>query len=216
MHAGIILFVYYLSKLLIEKSDYMNRKIHITIALGASFLLYNTGCQPDEKPAGQNNQDSITLVHMQLKIDSLERELALCGQSGMGVPGDGLATATGTGAPQVEVVNEKTRPGIKRPAFIPGRKVPKAGNNFFAKDMGNYPEGSNRQLTQKDIQHISSWGYKIMLNEIYARHGMSFTDREIQEHFNNQPWYKTGRKNVDKSLSALEKQNIEFLKSNPK
>lgn len=186
------------------------------IVLGTSFLLCTAGCQPDEKPEVPNNQDSTAMANMQLKIDSLERELALCGQGGTGMGGDGVATANGTGTPQVAVADGKTGPGIKRPAFIPGRKVPKAGNNFFAKDMGNYPEGSNRLLTQKDIQHISSWGYKILLNEIYARHGMSFTDREIQEHFNNQPWYKTGRKNVDKSLSVLEKQNIEFLKSNPK
>jgi len=83
-------------------------------------------------------------------------------------------------------------------------------------ESGNYPEASNRKLTDKDLAHVSGWGYKLMLNEVYARHGQKFSDPDLQAHFDKQPWYKGTTKNAAKALSAIEKQNVEFLKNNPR
>ncbi len=85
-------------------------------------------------------------------------------------------------------------------------KGPKASHTY-----GFYPEGSQRKLTENDIKHLSPWGHKVMLHEIYARHGMIFTDAALKRHFKRQKWYKGASKNVYKKLSAIEKQNVAFL-----
>jgi hypothetical protein len=79
---------------------------------------------------------------------------------------------------------------------------------------GYYPEGSERKLTQYDIQFLSVWGHKVMLNEIYARHGMIFKDDALQRHFKEQKWYKPMSYNVFSQLSKTEKQNVTFLINN--
>jgi hypothetical protein len=76
---------------------------------------------------------------------------------------------------------------------------------------GFYPEGSERKLTEYDIQFLSAWGHKVMLNEIYARHGMIFADEMLQRHFKGQKWYKPLSNNVFNKLTKIEKQNISFL-----
>ncbi|MBS1773832.1 MAG: YARHG domain-containing protein [Bacteroidetes bacterium] len=76
---------------------------------------------------------------------------------------------------------------------------------------GYYPEASERILTDHDVQYLTAWGYKVMLNEIYARHGMVFRDEYLQRHFNDQKWYHPKTNNVYKQLTTTEKQNIAFL-----
>ena len=79
---------------------------------------------------------------------------------------------------------------------------------------GQYPEASERLLTEKDMQYQTAWGRKVMLNEIYARKGMIFKDDALARHFRNESWYK-GKKGAvsSKSLSAVEKQNIAFIQA---
>jgi Ni/Co efflux regulator RcnB len=193
----------------------MKSKLILAMLLFSPVLFNLAACQNDEIASNKNKEDSLQLVLMQERLNTMERELAARNQEG----NSGTVVQSGTSPTPNETVNEGTSGTNYKPNKKyqePVKKTPKAGNNFFAKDMGNYPEGSNRILTERDIQHISHWGYALMVNEIYARHGMSFNDKPLQDHFNNQNWYKTGRKNVDKSLSSIEKQNIEFLKKNPK
>ncbi|MBS1780359.1 MAG: YARHG domain-containing protein [Bacteroidetes bacterium] len=78
---------------------------------------------------------------------------------------------------------------------------------------GNFPEGSERKLTEWDVIHLSKWGYTIMLNEIYARHGLIFHDPSVAAYFKKVRWYKGRYKNVDKKLSQIERENIMYLKS---
>ena len=177
--------------------------------LPALWLLFvftgTTACKNNER-SSRTHEDSLKLVMMQARLDSMERALAAKEQTASETVMEG---SEGGG---INAGKNKSSKRFKESV----RKVPRAGKGFFAKDRGNYPEGSNRLLTEKDVQHLSPWGYKLMLHEIYARHGMSFSDKELQEHFNNQDWYRTGRKNVDESLSETEKRNIEFLKNHPK
>ena len=79
---------------------------------------------------------------------------------------------------------------------------------------GQYPEASERELTAADLQHKSDWGKKVMLNEIYARHGLIFTEPDLKRHFNGESWYRGTKKNVDNSLTALERQNIALIRAN--
>jgi hypothetical protein len=76
---------------------------------------------------------------------------------------------------------------------------------------GFYPEGSTRPLNESDTRYLTKWGHKVMLNEIYARHGMTFTDDDLKSHFGRFEWYNPRSANVQSDLTELEKQNIEFL-----
>jgi len=78
---------------------------------------------------------------------------------------------------------------------------------------GNFPEGSERKLTEWDVVHLSKWGYTVMLNEIYARHGLIFHEPAVATYFKKVRWYKGRYKNVDKKLSPIERENIMYLKS---
>ena len=52
-----------------------------------------------------------------------------------------------------------------------------------------------------------------MLNEIYARHGYIFREKDMRKHFAREKWYKGKEKNMSKiSLSPNEVQNVAFIK----
>jgi len=93
----------------------------------------------------------------------------------------------------------------------------KAGNTQQAATVrdkrfpGEFPEGSSKILTDKNVEFLSKWGLKVMLNEIYARHGMTFTDGDLQNHFKREDWYTGSKDNVDDQLSDKEKRNIIFI-----
>lgn len=77
--------------------------------------------------------------------------------------------------------------------------------------VGYFPESSDRKLEERDVQYLSEWGRKLILNEIYARHGMIFTDEALKKHFRKQKWYRAKTRNVTKMLTKIEKYNIAFL-----
>ncbi|RYD51123.1 MAG: YARHG domain-containing protein [Sphingobacteriales bacterium] len=79
---------------------------------------------------------------------------------------------------------------------------------------GQYPESTDRLLTQKDVENATPWGLKVMQNEIYARHGYVFTDAELKKHFRKEDWYKGKERTLKKiKLTSTETQNITFLKA---
>ena len=99
----------------------------------------------------------------------------------------------------------KTFYKIKRVHTVPA--------DLRAKYPGEFPEGSARVLTEKDLKFLSEWGLKVILNEIYARHGMRFTDSDLQNHFNHQGWYKGNADDVSSKLSPTERRNVAFIKA---
>lgn len=78
---------------------------------------------------------------------------------------------------------------------------------------GQFPEGSERTLTERDVEFLSQWGRTMMLTEIYARHGMRFSDVDVQGHYDRQDWYKGRSNNVDSKLSKVERANVAFIKN---
>jgi hypothetical protein len=83
---------------------------------------------------------------------------------------------------------------------------------------GQFPESSERLLTEKDMEHRTPWGLKVMQNEIYARHGYIFKDAALRKHFRKEKWYKGKENNMNNiKLTPIEKQNIDFIKEhNPR
>ncbi len=78
---------------------------------------------------------------------------------------------------------------------------------------GQYPESSERLLTEKDVEHQTPWGMKVMENEIYARHGYIFRDADLKKHFKTEKWYRGRQRAFNKiKLSPIEVQNVSFIK----
>jgi hypothetical protein len=77
---------------------------------------------------------------------------------------------------------------------------------------GEYPIASSRELKQEDILNMTADEMKTMRNEIYARHGYIFQNKEMMAHFSKMPWYKPTHSDVREMLSATEKKNIELIK----
>ena len=78
---------------------------------------------------------------------------------------------------------------------------------------GQFPESSERLLTEKDVEHQTPWGMKVMLNEIYARQGYIFKDADLRKHFAKEKWYKGKERSLSKiKLTQTEVQNIDFIK----
>ena len=78
---------------------------------------------------------------------------------------------------------------------------------------GDYPQASERRLTEQDLQGMDSKQLRLMRNEIMARHGYAFKNEDLKKHFNEQPWYFPLFLNVDGALSDIEKENVTFIKA---
>jgi len=79
-------------------------------------------------------------------------------------------------------------------------------------------------IDDEDMEKLESINYsnlpsgkslaQMMIDEIYAIHGYSFSDSSIQNYFEQKSWYAayyTDMEEVSEYLSAIEKENIEYL-----
>lgn len=81
----------------------------------------------------------------------------------------------------------------------------------YQRDVGDYPAGSQRLLKDDDLQ-IPAEELDWMRNEIYARHGYSFANKEIATNFADYNWYMPCSTNVENQLTQIEKTNIQRIK----
>ena len=87
----------------------------------------------------------------------------------------------------------------------------KAQQCRYQKNEGDYPEASQRLLKDDDLQ-MSPEALDYMRNEIYARHGYSFANKEWAQSFATLAWYMPCSTNVDAQLTSIEKTNIDRIK----
>lgn len=79
-----------------------------------------------------------------------------------------------------------------------------------------YPETRIRLLSRAELQTWTVERLRYAINEIFARHGASFSDKkEIQTWFGQFPWYKSQANltfdQIEASLPEVEKQNVKTL-----
>jgi len=96
---------------------------------------------------------------------------------------------------------------------LPENKESTQNTNPTTPSKYKYPQGSERILTDSDLQNISKHDLRIMRNEIFARHGYIFKSDDLKEYFKNQDWYTPKYEDVNSMLTSIEKKNIEFIKS---
>ena len=87
----------------------------------------------------------------------------------------------------------------------------KAQQCRYAKNAGEYSEASERLLKDDDLQ-MPAEELDWMRNEIYARHGYSFANKEIATNFADYDWYMPCSTNVENQLTQIEKTNIQRIK----
>ena len=77
-----------------------------------------------------------------------------------------------------------------------------------------FADSSERELTESELMEKSAEDLRIARNEIWARHGYSFKDEALREHFNKQIWYSASDEAVtEESLNDIEKSNVALIKS---
>jgi hypothetical protein len=76
---------------------------------------------------------------------------------------------------------------------------------------GDYPQATNRLLTEADLTNFTASDMKIMRNEIFARHGLIFKTSELRGYFSSRAWYKARFKDVTDKVTEVEKKNIELI-----
>lgn len=78
------------------------------------------------------------------------------------------------------------------------------------------PTSDSAYLTQADFAHLSDWELILARNEIFARHGRTFQDADIQAYFDGCDWYEgtVVPEDFDTSvLNDMELANISVLKA---
>lgn len=88
------------------------------------------------------------------------------------------------------------------------------GKKLINTTEGQYicPNSSERLLTEEDLFNKNSKELRIMRNEIYARHGLIFKSKDLQEYFSSKSWYSGQYSDVSYMLTEIEEKNIMFIK----
>lgn len=88
----------------------------------------------------------------------------------------------------------------------------KARKFKYDPNAGQYPKASTKLLKEADVENMRPAELRIMRNEIYARHGYSFTLVDMQKHFATAEWYMPVVLDVKDKLTPVEKKNAELIK----
>lgn len=86
---------------------------------------------------------------------------------------------------------------------------------------------AERLVTEEDIEKLKNTKYdnlpadediiRMVINEMYARHGYKFNNKDVQAYFDSRKWYKDIKEyndNMDdiyNSMSDIERKNIDFI-----
>ena len=74
---------------------------------------------------------------------------------------------------------------------------------------------SERLVTKAELAHLVGWNLRIARNEIFARYGYRFGQKELVNHFGAQSWYQPTDVSVEKinaKLTRTEWRNIRLIR----
>lgn len=68
----------------------------------------------------------------------------------------------------------------------------KSHNKTFVKNSSEYilPDSNRKYYNMKDLKGLTAKEARLARNELFARHGRKFDDKELQKYFNSCSWYK--------------------------
>jgi hypothetical protein len=70
---------------------------------------------------------------------------------------------------------------------------------------------SNELITEEMVSGLFVEDLRVLRNEIYARHGRIFKDKELQKYFEAQTWYRPNPDFKDDMLSETESKNLAII-----
>lgn len=79
-------------------------------------------------------------------------------------------------------------------------------------DIGRFFFTSNMIINDMQFRRFDKPTLRIMRNSILARHGYRFQSPDLQEYFNNEPWYKPAESNDGVRLTFIEQLNLDLIK----
>lgn len=82
----------------------------------------------------------------------------------------------------------------------------------YRKDVGQYPQASQRLLKESDVENLMKDELAFMRNEIFARHGYCFSRKEMRQKFEKADWYIPNTVDIKGYLTEIEKKNIALIK----
>ncbi len=91
---------------------------------------------------------------------------------------------------------------------------------LYARESYIFPDSSYRELTEADLAGLSNEELRRGRNEIAARHGRRFDDKELQAYFDSKAWYRgtidPDDFNMQVQLNKTERDNMDFIKKHEK
>lgn len=73
------------------------------------------------------------------------------------------------------------------------------------------PETISKLYSDEDLADLSKQELLILRNEIFAKHGYIFNDKDLASHFSQFDWYLPKHKDISEFLSDNDKMNIELI-----
>lgn len=94
-----------------------------------------------------------------------------------------------------------------------GAKTYTLTKRTFAYDetAGEHPESSTKWLEVPDVENLLPEEIELIRNEIYARHGYSFTNIKMRRAFDSLEWYIPMGVDIRDQLTETEAHNIDLL-----
>ena len=84
-------------------------------------------------------------------------------------------------------------------------------NFVYRTDVGEYPQASTKKLEYLDVENMLEEELSLMRNEIYARHGYSFKNKDMRYYFEQFDWYMPMGVDIRSQLTEIEAQNIDLI-----
>ncbi len=72
---------------------------------------------------------------------------------------------------------------------------------------------SNKRVTDNDLRGYGNWQLTLMRNEIYARKGRPFNNRDVRSYFLRQSWYRPDNNFTEGRLTRLENDNATYIRN---
>lgn len=117
------------------------------------------------------------------------------------------AAQTGDAAPQETATNE--------PQPTPTPSIPTRVHTTEALPGERFPETRTRELDAEEVGALSDEDLRYAINEMYARYGMTFRDKDLQAQFEPYKWYRPNDNwkpsQIERQFSSAEKHNWKLL-----
>ncbi len=82
---------------------------------------------------------------------------------------------------------------------------------LVAPDYYILPLSNTSYIKEQDISGLTNWGLTLARNEIYARHGRKFGNKDLRQYFESQTWYLGQFDDVTAKLNKFELFNASFI-----